>query len=65
MVRVEERLPGGEAVAVGIAGSKSGPLAYLFPADRVEFDCTEPVTVRRQTPGGVQAVTLQWYIPRR
>src|SRR5262249_49423077 len=59
MVWVEERLPGGEAVAVGIAEGPTAPLAYLFPADR-----THPVTVRRQTPGGVQSVTLQWYTPR-
>jgi hypothetical protein len=34
MVWVEERLPGGEAVAVGIAEGPTGPLAYLFPAGR-------------------------------
>lgn len=65
MVWAEERLPGGEAVVVGIADSGDGPLAYLLPADRVELDRTEEVVVERHTPGGAEAVTLHWFTPRR
>lgn len=65
MVWAAERLPGGEAVAVGIAQDGVSLIAYVWPADKIQFQSTEPVTLEYRTDdeGGTAAVVLQWYEP--
>src|SRR4051794_9552066 len=45
MIWGEERLPGGVEVAVGIAEDGGEPLAYVWPADKVQFVGTEEITL--------------------
>ena len=49
--------------AVGIAQDAGEPLAYVWPADRVQFVGTEEVTLEYQTEGGRSAVVLRRYGP--
>ena len=58
-----ERLPGGVEVAVGIAQDKGEPLAYVWPADKVQFVGTEEVTLEYQAEGGRSLVVLRRYSP--
>src|SRR4051794_22357185 len=52
MVWSQEELPGGVAVAVGIAQDRGETLAYVWPADRVQFVGTEDVALEYQAEGG-------------
>ena len=63
MVWAADRLPDGVGIVVGIAEGEDGPLAYVFPADRVELDRTEPMTLDQPGPAGVTPVTVHWYSP--
>ena len=58
-----ERLPGGVEVAVGIAQDKGEPLAYVWPADKVQFVGTEEVRLQYQDESGRSVVVLRRYSP--
>jgi hypothetical protein len=63
MAWAEDWLPTGEAVAVGVAETDQGPLAYVYLRETVEFDRTEPLTLEEPTPGGPRPVTLHRFVP--
>lgn len=63
MIWARETLPGGVDVAVGIARDAGGRLAYVWPADKVEFVGTEEMTLEDQGKGGPRSVVLRRYIP--
>jgi len=65
MVWAAERLPGGEAVAVGIAQDGVSLIAYVWPSDKIEFQSMEAVTLPYQEAdgGGTASVLLRWYAP--
>ena len=66
MAWVTDRLPDGTEVAVGVAEAEAGPLAYVFPADKVQFDRTEERRLEgRAAEGAATAVTVHWFTPRR
>ena len=65
MAWTDERLPGGEGVAVGVAQDGVSLIAYVWPADRIEFQSMEAVTLLYQEAGaaGTASVLLRWYAP--
>jgi len=56
-----ERLPDGVEVAVGIAQAEGEPLAYVWPADKVQFVGTEEVRLEYQDEGGRSVAVLRRY----
>jgi hypothetical protein len=61
MVWVMQRLGDGVEVAVGIAQDRDDLLAYVWPADKIEFVGMEEVAVEPPADGGGPAVILHWY----
>ena len=61
MIWSQERLPGGAEVAVGIAQDRGQMLAYVWPADRVQFVGTEEVRLEYQAEGGRSVAVLRRY----
>jgi hypothetical protein len=62
MVWVKRHLSDGVEVAVGIAQDRDDLLAYVWPADKIEFVGTEEVVINPPEDGGEgPAITLYWY----
>ncbi len=64
MIWAEESLLGGVEVAVGIAEDGGEPLAYVWPAEKVQFVGMEEMTLDYQPAEGERSVVvLRRYIP--
>jgi len=61
MIWTRESLSGGDKIAVGIAEDKGEALAYIWPADKIEFIETESVSLEYQSAEGVRSIVVQRY----
>lgn len=63
MIWTRESLPSGEEITVGIAEDQGESLAYIWPANKIEFIETEAVTLEYQSEAGPRSVVVQRYRP--
>lgn len=61
MIWSQERLPGGVDIAVGIAQDRGQMMAYVWPADKVQYVGTEEVRLEYQDEGGRSVAVLRRY----